>query len=979
MRILKRNLAFMLAMIMALSLTAFAGYEDYPDVDELTYVEAVDVLTELGIVEGSNGKLLPTGNLTRAQAAKLIAYTMLGKKAADALQADVATFVDVPTYHWAAGYVEYCANEGIVGGNGDGTFAPEANVTASQFAKMLLCAVGYGEKGEFTGANWDDAVNSLATKLGVFDENLDVVFANAVTREEAFLYTFNALTKVMEVTYSADADEYYSGTVFNSIKKFDEDETLGAKLYDLNTKDGEDVFGHEGYFWYKNNKKITGLYIEEADAVYTTAVKGNVIYSDLDLRETTYATVIINGEVQDDEVQLKKGLKNDLLDDNNEKFMGNGVLTEAYLDEDTMEVTLIVVDTYLAQVTDVNADDDEIDLDIYFSEDNCIVTESDIVTKMDLEKGDYVLVTYADNDVQSIKAVEEVLGQLDNRGQSSTYTTMDGTKYSHSANLIQDCNVAGTHVCAQPETYAPAWDVDMVMMLDEYGYMIGLIPAEGAAKLEGYVLVRDSQGSTTEVFLNQGSVKAEVMFMDTGDVEVVDIATRRNGTGLTRNTQFWDPTNGTDGGWSPVANERYIIDYGFYGYYMDANDEMRLLPLNAESRKEAQVLSVEADADKVSTNAVWGNEADANVKNDAKTEKFTFGTDNKTLKINSKTVLNLVSKDGVETIEGYKNFEIDETNVDALVVYNNSSKYVKEIYVVNGDLHNNVFGYYDRDEHMLDPDGEWITLYVAGEPVTYKLSDATVLNYDYLTTQGVFFTKNDVAPTADNLLDGVYEFTLDGNTLESLTLVAAERAATGKFYTMQVVNYGAEWMQLAEIAGDTQANMNDGLNRKYTLADDVQIYDITEDGVESSIGKNDKVIFVVDQDAVNFDHDTFDATAVDTVVVSHVYIVGHISYNTVQPDTDDTYALTVSASSNASLTERAVVTLTKGTHEDGKTSVQAYIYKDGKYTAIGNAIETVSANGNYLFDAAESGAYYFELLVDGVKTGVHTSDIYLTK
>ena len=163
MRILKRNLAFMLAMIMALSLTAFAGYEDYSDVNELTYVEAVDVLTELGIVEGSDGALLPTGNLTRAQAAKLIAYTMLGKKAADALQAEVAPFVDVPTYHWAAGYVEYCADQGIIGGMGDGTYAPEANVTASQYAKMLLCAVGYGEKGEFTGASWDSSVNSQAT------------------------------------------------------------------------------------------------------------------------------------------------------------------------------------------------------------------------------------------------------------------------------------------------------------------------------------------------------------------------------------------------------------------------------------------------------------------------------------------------------------------------------------------------------------------------------------------------------------------------------------------------------------------------------------------------------------------------------------------------------------------------------------------------------------------------------------------------
>ena len=143
MRILKRNLAFMLALVMALSLTAFAGYEDYSDVEELTYVEAVDVLTELGIVEGIDGALVPTGNLTRAQAAKLIAYTMLGKKAADALQAEVAPFVDVPAAHWAAGYIEYCADQGIIGGMGDGTYAHNANVTASQLAKMLLCAVGY--------------------------------------------------------------------------------------------------------------------------------------------------------------------------------------------------------------------------------------------------------------------------------------------------------------------------------------------------------------------------------------------------------------------------------------------------------------------------------------------------------------------------------------------------------------------------------------------------------------------------------------------------------------------------------------------------------------------------------------------------------------------------------------------------------------------------------------------------------------------
>ena len=76
MRILKRNLAFMLAMIMALSLTAFAGYEDYSDVEELTYVEAVDVLTAIGVIDGISGSFKPADTLTRAQAAKVATLFM---------------------------------------------------------------------------------------------------------------------------------------------------------------------------------------------------------------------------------------------------------------------------------------------------------------------------------------------------------------------------------------------------------------------------------------------------------------------------------------------------------------------------------------------------------------------------------------------------------------------------------------------------------------------------------------------------------------------------------------------------------------------------------------------------------------------------------------------------------------------------------------------------------------------------------------
>ena len=100
MRILKRNLAFVLALVMALSLTVSAmGVEDYSDVNEIAFVEAVDVMTEMGILEGTNGVFNPEKVLNRAEAAKIIAYMLLGKNAADNLQAVTAPFADVPAKH----------------------------------------------------------------------------------------------------------------------------------------------------------------------------------------------------------------------------------------------------------------------------------------------------------------------------------------------------------------------------------------------------------------------------------------------------------------------------------------------------------------------------------------------------------------------------------------------------------------------------------------------------------------------------------------------------------------------------------------------------------------------------------------------------------------------------------------------------------------------------------------------------------------
>ena len=91
MKNLKRILSLMVALVLCLgmaSVASAASYDAYPDADEVSYEEAMDVLVALGIIEGTDsGSLDPTGTLTREQAAKIIAYLCLGETSAEALTA----------------------------------------------------------------------------------------------------------------------------------------------------------------------------------------------------------------------------------------------------------------------------------------------------------------------------------------------------------------------------------------------------------------------------------------------------------------------------------------------------------------------------------------------------------------------------------------------------------------------------------------------------------------------------------------------------------------------------------------------------------------------------------------------------------------------------------------------------------------------------------------------------------------------------
>ena len=208
MRNLKRALSLLLAAAMLIGMmvvgaSAAGSLDDFSDKDEIVNQDAVSLLTILGVIEGKeDGSYFdPTGNVTRAEMAKMIATILNQGADVDGLYTGMNTGLTDVAGHWAESYINYCYSLGIIAGRGDGTFDPGANVTGTEAAKMLLVAAGYDASIEgLTGNDWAIRTAALASTLGIFD-NLNAPTGDPLTRDNAALLVYNALDIEMIQSY----------------------------------------------------------------------------------------------------------------------------------------------------------------------------------------------------------------------------------------------------------------------------------------------------------------------------------------------------------------------------------------------------------------------------------------------------------------------------------------------------------------------------------------------------------------------------------------------------------------------------------------------------------------------------------------------------------------------------------------------------------------------------------------------------------
>lgn len=232
---MKKIISVLLAAGMAMSLLP-VGYADFRDVEKS---EAIDVVCGIGLMEGyADGTFLPDNNLTRAEFAQIAAGIYRYGEEDDAVsewkqnffegvfdetelippevmnEENSELFWDVGSQNEAYDAIKLVYEKGIMVGLGDGSFAPEGNVTVEQVLKVIMSMMGYGKQAAIYGG-YPNGYTAVASEVGITDGIND--FTKYATREDIAKILYNALDvplmqlriKGTEMTYEAYEDDTF--------------------------------------------------------------------------------------------------------------------------------------------------------------------------------------------------------------------------------------------------------------------------------------------------------------------------------------------------------------------------------------------------------------------------------------------------------------------------------------------------------------------------------------------------------------------------------------------------------------------------------------------------------------------------------------------------------------------------------------------------------------------------------------------------
>ena len=188
----------------------------------------------IGYADGTFG---PARNMTRAEVTTMFARLLTEQIEADKTYTN--TFNDVPSSYWAANYIGYMQQFGIVTGFSDGSFRPNAPVTRAQFAAIASrfekLTEGTKSFTDVPSTYWAAKYINFAATRGWVTGYADGTFrpANPITRAEVAAVTCRLLERT--------ADQAYVRSHLSQLRTFrDMSESHWAYWYAIEAANGHD-------------------------------------------------------------------------------------------------------------------------------------------------------------------------------------------------------------------------------------------------------------------------------------------------------------------------------------------------------------------------------------------------------------------------------------------------------------------------------------------------------------------------------------------------------------------------------------------------------------------------------------------------------------------------------------------------------------------------------------------------------------------
>lgn len=912
MRNLKRALSLGLTATMISGLMVMgSSAASYADVTSKQNEEAIEVLKTVGIMVGDeNGKFNPDAKVTRNEMAvvmcNLLDYTVASYKG-------TSPFTDVP--EWAEPYVAACYTNGITSGYDKVTYGGNDTVTTGQAALMLLKALGYFQYSADFGSDWLVETTKNGSTAGLFD-GVATGAKEALTRNDVAQMVLNALeadlvkaekngsdVQVGDIVISGGKATYDSRTGTDSkYAKIDNTKVdgkytiqLGEDLYDgdLVKADGaDDDFGRPSVKWTYENKEI-GTYADDADAVYTATVEkqdlydlvGSDVYNDLKNGDADF-TVVKDGVAQD--VKLSDYIVKNNDDDAGKDVIKKGATTEVFIDDDSNDVVIAVINSYVAQVDgDYDKNDEELELDIL---DEAFVDVKDTTLSSDdfdyldsYSDEDYVLITVADKEIKSIALAETVEGKVTAYTEKKN-VTVDGTKYEYSKNY--------TDAVKKDSNLSYDLNDAYTLVLDANGYVIY---TDGTAGHNDYVYVAEIAPTGGA----KADLEADAYFIDgTNKVVVVD-----NDDEIKDNATF---------------------ENKWYSYNEKSNGKYELEAITGEKNK---TYTVSADNQKIVENG----------KSSIYTDKVGGA------KANNDTIFVVNDDDDVTAYTGIKNVpDITSKTADVTVAVVNDGSYADVVYI------------YSADMSISGDSGDRVYLLEESPNASVDKDDNKYYEYDAIVNGEITTVK----ATDKDLKIGLYQnVSYDENGyMDDQDLVKDASDDDFKVYTgIKTISYKSGVLSLGS---------ND-----VVLADSYKIF-VNDDGdgkttTPSSLAKNFGVDGTYSENVFVFEDDN------DEAVEVYVYKIKDADKN--DADKVDAKIKSVTAFKDGGFN----IVMTDKATDDVKFTVELKERVSGDYKSIGTKTVTLKAGDTSVSDEGEGHKFVLETgkVYKMVVNGVESNDI----